>query len=74
MFNAITIYHGKDHDKFEPWLEQLQNACRVGKHDICEVAMCCASGPVLEVLQSEGNFWGVPVYPQLFQESLGVDG
>ena len=52
MFNAIPIYDEEDPDKFEPWLEQLQNACRVGKHDIREVAMCCASGPVLEVLQS----------------------
>ena len=52
MFNAIPIYDGEDPDKFEPWLEQLQNACRVGKRDIREVAMCCASGPVLEVLQS----------------------
>ena len=52
MFNAIPIYDGEDPDKFEPWLEQLQNACRVGKHDIQEVAMCCASRPVLEVLQS----------------------
>ena len=52
MFNTIPIYDGEDPDKFEPWLEQLQNACRVGKCDIREVAMCCASGPVLEVLQS----------------------
>ena len=52
MFNAIPIYDGEDPDKFEPWLEQLQNACRVGKHDIREVAMCCASRPVLEVFQS----------------------
>ena len=34
MFNAIPIYNGEDPDKFEPWLEQLQNACRVGKCDI----------------------------------------
>ena len=52
MFSAIPIYDGEDPDKFEPWLEQLQNACRVGKHDIQEVAMCCTSGLVLEVLQS----------------------
>ena len=52
MFNAIPIYDGADPYKFEPWLEKLQNACRVGKHDIQEVAMCCASRPVLEVLQS----------------------
>ena len=52
MFNAIPIYEGEDPDKFEPWLEQLQNTCRVGKCDIREIAMCCASGPVLEVLQS----------------------
>ena len=52
MFNTIPIYDGEDPDKFEPWLEQLQNTCRVGKHDIWEVAMCCTSRPVLEVLQS----------------------
>ena len=52
MFNTIPIYDGEDPDKFEPWLEQLQNACRVGKHDIWEVTMCCTSGPVLEVFQS----------------------
>ena len=52
MFNSIPIYDGEDPDKFEPWLEQLQNACRVGKRDIREVAMCCTSRPVLEVLQS----------------------
>ena len=52
MFNVIPIYDGEDPDKFKPWLEQLQNACRVGKRDIWEVAMCCASGPVLEVLES----------------------
>ena len=52
MFNTIPIYDGEDPDKFEPWLEQLQNACRVGKHDIWEVTMCCTCGPVLEVFQS----------------------
>ena len=39
MFNTIPIYDGEDPDKFEPWPEQLQNACRVGKHDIWEVAI-----------------------------------
>ena len=34
MFNAIPIYDGEDPDKFEPWLEQLQNTCRVEKRDI----------------------------------------
>ena len=34
IFNAIPIYDGEHPDKFEPWLEQLQNACRVGKCDI----------------------------------------
>ena len=51
-FNAIPIYDGQNPERFEPWLEQLQNACRTGKRDIREVAMCCAGGPVLEVLQS----------------------
>ena len=34
MFNAIPIYDEGDPDKFQPWLEQLQNASRVGKRDI----------------------------------------
>ena len=52
LFNTIPIYDGEDPNKFKPWLEQLQSACRVGKRDIWEVTMCCTSGPVLEVLQS----------------------
>ena len=39
-------------DKFEPWLNQLENACMVGKRDIREVAICSSVGPVLEVLNS----------------------
>ena len=52
LFNAIPIDDGEYPDKFEPWLEQLQSACKVGKRDLQEVTMCCTSGPVLEVLQS----------------------
>ena len=68
MFNAIPIYDGEDPDKFEPWLEQLQNACRVGKRDIQEVAMCCTSRPVLEVLQSMDPILGwSKIYDELWR-------
>ena len=45
LFNAIPIYDGEDPDKFEPWLAQLENACIIGKRDMCEVAICSCTGP-----------------------------
>ena len=74
MFNAIPIYDGEDPDKFEPWLEQLQNACRVGNHDIREVAMCCASGPVLEVFQSMDPGLGWSKIHDKLQRCLSPNG
>ena len=52
LFDAIPIYDGEDPEKFEPWLNQLENACIVGKRDVREVAICSSTGPVLEVLNS----------------------
>ena len=52
LFGAIPIYDGEDPEKFEPWLNQLENACIVGKRDVREVAICSSTGPVLEVLNS----------------------
>ena len=52
LFDAIPIYDGEDPEKFEPWLNQLENACIVGKRDVHEVAICSSTGPVLEVLNS----------------------
>ena len=61
LFNAIPIYDGEDPDKFEPWLTQLENACIVGKRDVCEVAICSCAGPVLEVISSIDEYepWSV---------------
>ena len=33
LYDNIPIYDGKDPDKFEVWLNQLENACLVGKMD-----------------------------------------
>ena len=52
LFDAIPIYDGEDPEKFEPWLNQLENAWIVGKRDVHEVAICSSTGPVLEVLNS----------------------
>ena len=52
LFNAIPIYDGEDPSKCEVWIEKLETACRTGKRDIRDVAITCAEGPVLEVINS----------------------
>ena len=52
LFNAIPIYDGEDPSKCEAWIEKLEVACRTGKRDIRDVAITCAEGPVLEVINS----------------------
>ena len=52
LFNAIPIYDGEDPSKCEIWIENLEVACRTGKRDIRDVAITCAEGPVLEVINS----------------------
>ena len=52
LFNEIPIYDGEDPSKCEVWIEKLEMACRTGKRDIRDVAITCAEGPVLEVINS----------------------
>ena len=52
LFNAIPIYDGEDPSKCEAWIEKLEVACRTGKRDMRDVAITCAKGPVLEVINS----------------------
>ena len=52
LFNAIPIYDGEHPSKCEAWIEKLEVACRTGKRDIRDVAITCAEGPVLEVINS----------------------
>ena len=52
LFNAIPIYDGEDPSKCEAWIEKLEVACRTGKRDIRDVAITCAKGLVLEVINS----------------------
>ena len=52
LFNAIPIYDGEDPSKCEVWIEKLETACQTGKRDIRDVAITCAEGPVLEVMNS----------------------
>ena len=42
----------EDPSKCEVWIEKLETACRTGKRDIRDVAITCAEGPVLEVINS----------------------
>ena len=61
LFNAIPMYNGEDVTACEDWLEKLETACRTGKRDIRDVAITCAEGPVLEVINSvkEDEDWPV---------------
>ena len=45
----------------EAWLEKLETACRTGRRDIRYMAITCAEGPVLEVINSvkEDEDWPV---------------
>ena len=52
LYDNIPIYDGIDPDKFEPWLNQLENACIVGKRDPRKVAICSSIGPLSEAIRS----------------------
>ena len=61
LFSAIPMYNGEDPTAHEEWLEKLEMACRTGRRDIRDVAITCAEGPVLEVINSmqEDEEWPV---------------
>ena len=52
LYDNIPIYDGEDPDKFEVWLNQLRNACLVGKKDPQKVAICSSMGALSEVIRS----------------------
>ena len=52
LYDNIPIYDGEDLDKFEVWLNQLENACLVGKRDPRKVAICSSIGALSEVIRS----------------------
>ena len=52
LYNSIPIYNGEDPAMCEVWIEKLETACRTGGRDIRDVAITCAEGPVLEVINS----------------------
>ena len=61
LFNAIPMYNGEDPMACKAWLEKLETACRTGRRDIRDIAITCAEGPVLEVINSvkEDEDWPV---------------
>ena len=52
LYDNIPIYDGEDPDKFKVWLNQLENACLVGKRDPRKVAICSSIGALSEVIRS----------------------
>ena len=46
------MYNGENPTACEAWLEKLETACRTSRRDIRDVAITCAEGPVLEVINS----------------------
>ena len=52
LFSMIPMYNGEDPTTCEEWLEKLETACQTERRDIRDVAITCAEGPVLEVINS----------------------
>ena len=52
MFMSIEVYDGTDPKKFEPWIEQIEIACRISGRDPRVVALTKSTGAVTEVIRS----------------------
>ena len=52
MFMSIEVYDGTDPKKFEPWIEQIEIACRISGRDPRVVALAKSTGAVTEVVRS----------------------
>ena len=52
MFMSIEVYDGTDPKKFEPWIEQIEIACRISGRDPRVVALAKSTGAVPEVIRS----------------------
>ena len=52
MFMSIEVYDGTDPKKFEPWIEQIEIACRISGRDPRVVALAKSTGAVTEVIRS----------------------
>ena len=52
MFMFIEVYDGTDPKKFEPWIEQIEIACRISGRDPRVVALAKSTGAVAEVIRS----------------------
>ena len=59
MFMAIEPYDGTDPKKFEPWIEQIEIACRISNRDPRVVVLAKSIGAVTEVVRSmrQGLSW-----------------
>ena len=52
MFMAIEPHDGTDPKKFEPWIEQIEIACRISNRDPRVVVLAKSIGAVTEVVRS----------------------
>ena len=52
IFMSIEVYDGTDPKKFEPWIEQIEIACRISGRDPRVVALAKSTGAVTEVIRS----------------------
>ena len=52
MFMSIEVYDGTDSKKFEPWIEQIEIACRISGRDPRVVALAKSTGADTEVIRS----------------------
>ena len=52
MFMSIKVYDGNDPEEFDPWIEQIEIACRISGRDPRVVALAKSTGAVTEVIRS----------------------
>ena len=52
MFMTIEAYDGTDPEKFDPWIEQIEIACRISGRDPRVVTLAKSTGAVTEVIRS----------------------
>ena len=52
MFMSIEVYDGTDPKEFEPWIEQIEIACKISGRDPRVVALAKSTGAVTEVIRS----------------------
>ena len=55
MFTTIDTYDGVDRSKFEEWIDELNQACRVSRHDFHTEVIKKSIGAIQKVVLTSGD-------------------